>query len=610
VEGVVVIPAERYPLISVLIPNYNYVKYVATAVDSALAQTYPNVEVIVSDNCSTDGAWELLNERYGAQPRVGLYRNETNIGMARNFDRLLELARGEYVMCLSSDDFLLPPHLAQLAEVFSREPALDVVYCNAYFANDEGIVYSKRSMPGEFPVDYVDARDELVEEFTSVCPVCFPCALIKREVLTEPGICGDPQNGQDARDWEVIIRLALAGKRFGYVAKPSMAIRLHADQFSGDAYHRSGRNVLDFASYVERYMDHPEFVRRMRGRELGVARFLSMLVSHAPTYNDGISPFDQAQLARFAALEQRLRERGSVYEPARVRESRVSVVLQASAAPQPLLRALDSLAAQSWTNWEAVVVDHGPIEVEALLRAHPASERISYVRFPALQTTGAAHNLGLRMVRGEYVAFLDPDNRFAPDHLERSVAAIARMGAAASLATSRLVIERANASMNEIERVGESAPFGGEESDVARLPVAHAIPLDAIVFYRGLLEHTDTFNESVPFLDDWDFALRLSRAARFAPTHAVTVDVTARLDLTAQRLRATVSRYLPVMDALYAAHPADARVAEQRARHRASVADAVAAANDWIGEKNGLVALMETLSGSRIAAPAAVTQPA
>jgi len=187
---------ERHPLISVLIPNFNYVKYVATAVDSALAQTYPNVEVVVSDNCSTDGAWELLNARYGADPRVRLYQNATNVGMARNFDRLLELARGRYVMCLSSDDFLFPQHVAQLEAGFASDPQLDVVYCNAYFAREDGTVYTTRAMPGQFPVDFVDARDELVEEFTTVCPVCFPCALFKREVLLEPGICGDPANGR------------------------------------------------------------------------------------------------------------------------------------------------------------------------------------------------------------------------------------------------------------------------------------------------------------------------------------------------------------------------------------------------------------------------------
>ncbi|HEY0393623.1 MAG TPA: glycosyltransferase family 2 protein, partial [Candidatus Elarobacter sp.] len=428
---------ERYPLISILVPNYNYVKYVATAVDSALAQTYPNFEVIVSDNCSTDGAWELLEERYGSDPRVRLYQNERNIGMARNFDRLLELARGTYVMCLSSDDFLFPPHLARLAEGFARDPGLDVVYCKAYFAQEDGTVYAMRAMAGEFPVSFVDARDELVEEFTTVCPVCFPCALFKRELLLEPGMCGDPENGQDARDWELIIRLALAKKRFAYVANPSMAIRLHADQFTGDAYHRSGRNVLDFASYVERYMDHPEFVRRMRGREAGVAGFLDALVAQGAAMNEGVSPFDETQHAHMAALSQKLQSRAVVYEPARVRDCTVSVVVQTAAPLRPLLRALDSVVAQRFPNWELVVVDHGAIPAESLLAAHPAHERMSYVRLPAAHTTGAARNLALRMIRGEYVAFLDADNRFAPDHLERAVDAILRSGAEVSIASSR-----------------------------------------------------------------------------------------------------------------------------------------------------------------------------
>ncbi len=600
----------RHPLISVLIPNYNYVKYVATAVDSALAQTYPNLEVVVSDNCSTDGAWELLNERYGGDSRVRLYQNATNVGMARNFDRLLELARGRYVLCLSSDDFLFPPHLAQLEAGFARDPQLDVVYCNAYFAHEDGTVYTARAMPGQFPVDFVDARDELVEEFTTVCPVCFPCALFKREVLLEPGLCGDPQNGQDARDWELIIRLALAGKRFGYVARPTMAIRLHGDQFSGDAYHRSGRNVLDFASYVERYVDHPEFVRRMRGRELGVAKLLAVLVAQAPGMNGGVTPFDDAQLARFAALERRLRERAAVYEPARVRESRISVVVQTAGAPRPLLRALDSLVAQRFDNWEAVVVDHGAIPAEALVRAHPAWERIAYARLPVPHTAGAARNLGLRMIRGEYVAFLEADDRFAPDHLERAVGAIENRGALGSLAASRLVVERTDpvASLGEI--LDELGPFGGDEADLDRLDVAHAVPLGALVFYRGLLDRVGHCNDSAPILDDWDFALRLARAARFAPTRAVTLDVTVRLNLVAQRLGPALVHYLAVLDALYAAHPADARVAELRGRHRAQVGIALGAAADWLREPRGVVAFMDVLGGREPAVGAAIRQPA
>ncbi len=601
---------QRYPLISVLIPNFNYVKYVAIAVDSALAQTYPNVEVIVSDNCSTDGAWELLSERYGGEPRVRLHQNERNIGAAKNCDRLLRLARGRYVLYLSSDDFLLPPHLSRLEERFARDPDLDVVYCNAYFAHENGTVYATRQMPGQFPVDYTDARDELVENFTTVCPLCFPCALFKRDVLLEPEMLGDADNGQEARDWEAIMRLALAGKRFAYVAQPSMAIRLHADQWTGDAYHGQGRNVLDFAAYVERYMDHPEFMRRMRGREAGVARLLHGLVAQAPALSGkGVSPFAAAQLEQFAALEERLQARARAYEPARVRESRVSVVVQTAGEPRPLLAALDSLLAQRWEHWEAVVVDHGTMPVEALLRAHAAWDRLSYARLPTTHTAGAARNLGLRMIRGEYVAFLDADNRFAPEHLERAVEEIARMGAMASLATSRLVLERANGSASTSELLGESAPFGGEETDVARLDVAHALPLDAIVFYRGMLERIGSFNETVPILDDWDFTLRLARAARFAPTRSVTVDVGARIGLVAQRLGAALPHYLAVLDALYAAHPGDGRVTEARTRHRGGVASALAASPDWLYEPHGLAALMDALGG-RAPSPLRATQPA
>ena len=605
-----VVTDERRPLISVLIPNYNYAAYVASAVDSALAQTYPNIEVVVSDNCSTDGAWELLNERYGSDPRVRLHQNERNVGMARNFDVLMELARGEYVMCLSSDDFLLPPHLTRLEEAFRRDPDLDVVYCNAYFAREDGTVYATRAMPGEFPASYVDARDELVENFTTVCPVCFPCALFKRAVLAEPGICGDPGNGQDARDWELIIRLALANKRFGYVAGPSMAIRLHDGQFSGDAYHRSGRNVLDFASYVERYVDHPEFVRRMRGRESGVARLLGAMVAQAPGMNDGRTPFDAAQLARFSALVDRLNARAAVYEPARVRESRVSVVVQSVGPPQTLLRALDSLAGQRWTNWEAVIVDHGPIPVDALVQAHPVADRVSYVRLPAPRTAGAARNLALRMIRGEYVAFLDPDNRFASEHLQRAVEAISRTGAQASLAQTRLVLEPGAGLRNVPESVGMVEPFGGSEEDVARLEIAHAVALDAVVLYRGLFDTIGTFNDTVPSLDDWDFTLRLARAARFAPSGAIGVDIVARIGLAAQRLGGALPNYLAVLDALYAAHPADARVAGERARHRSAVAAALGAAPDWLPEPHGLAAFMDALAGRRPASVLRAAQPA
>ncbi len=587
--------AERFPLISVLIPNYNYARYVGTAVESVLAQTYPNFEVVVCDNRSTDGSWELLNERFGADPRVRLNLNERNLGMAGNFDRLLELARGEYVLWLSSDDFLMPTHLAQLESRFAQNPGLDVVYSGAFFADDAGVVFSMRALPGQFPVDYVDARDELVENLVTVCPVCWPSALFRRETLLADAMWSGRDYAQEAGDWEMIIRLALAGKRFAYVAQPSMAMRLHDGQATGDEYHNSGRNVLDFVAYVERYADHPEFVRRMRGREVGIVRLIDLLLLQSVDMNDGSTPFDAAQRARFAALQERLRARAAAYEPARVRDATFSFVIQNAGAPYPLLRALDSIAEQSYDKWEVVIVDHGPLPSEALLRSHRAWDRISYVRLPKQHVTAAALNLGIRMVRGEYVAFLDPDDRVAPDHLARAIEALARDGAQAAVAETRLLLERGNERTSATEPLGRIEPFGGA-ADLPALAVAPVVPLSAMVLYRGFFDQIGGFNERLAYFEDWEFAIRLARTG-FAATGATTVEQSARLELSAQRLGAALPQVLPMLDAVYAMHPVDDATNALRRRYRAELSAAVAGARDWVAEPRGLAAFMCTLAG-------------
>src|SRR6476646_7452478 len=94
------------PLVSVVIPTHNRAYCLAEAIDSALHQTYPNVEVIVIDDGSTDGTPALMAERYGADARVRYVpqaKSGTNI--ARNHG--LRLTRGDYIALLDSDDAFL-----------------------------------------------------------------------------------------------------------------------------------------------------------------------------------------------------------------------------------------------------------------------------------------------------------------------------------------------------------------------------------------------------------------------------------------------------------------------------------------------------------------------
>ena len=92
------------PLVSICIPTYNRAQFIEKAIESALNQTYSNIEVIVVDNASTDNTKSDLNKY--TDPRLKYVKNKHNIGMFANFNRCLELANGEYIQLLHSDDYI------------------------------------------------------------------------------------------------------------------------------------------------------------------------------------------------------------------------------------------------------------------------------------------------------------------------------------------------------------------------------------------------------------------------------------------------------------------------------------------------------------------------
>ncbi|SFH78217.1 Glycosyl transferase family 2 [Pseudomonas guineae] len=98
-------------LVSILIPVYNREEIIAETLDSALAQTYKNIEVIIVDNASTDGTWGIIQRYALSDSRVNAFRNNSNVGPVRNWLRCLEEASGKYGKILWSDDLIAPEFL-------------------------------------------------------------------------------------------------------------------------------------------------------------------------------------------------------------------------------------------------------------------------------------------------------------------------------------------------------------------------------------------------------------------------------------------------------------------------------------------------------------------
>lgn len=131
------------PRVSIGMPVYNGELFLKEALDSILAQTFEDFEVIISDNASTDKTQEICKLYSTRDERVKYYRNEQNIGGARNFNRVFELATGEYFKWAAHDDICAPECLEKCVEVLDQNPAVGLCYTKTKLINTQGKVLSR-----------------------------------------------------------------------------------------------------------------------------------------------------------------------------------------------------------------------------------------------------------------------------------------------------------------------------------------------------------------------------------------------------------------------------------------------------------------------------------
>jgi glycosyltransferase involved in cell wall biosynthesis len=124
-------------LVSVIVPTFNRSRYLASALQSALAQSYANIEVIVSDDASTEDVYVTTVAAF-RDPRLKYVRNPVNLGMGRNIWGAMTKAGGKYVATLHDDDEWEPDFLAALVPPLERDPTLSVAFSDHAIIDEDG----------------------------------------------------------------------------------------------------------------------------------------------------------------------------------------------------------------------------------------------------------------------------------------------------------------------------------------------------------------------------------------------------------------------------------------------------------------------------------------
>ncbi|MDB5240843.1 MAG: glycosyl transferase family 2 [Spirosoma sp.] len=191
------------PWVTVICISYNHEDYVEEALRSVVEQTYPNVELIVIDNGSTDGSVGRITRFVQQHPATRFLKNSVNLGLNRGFNQGLALASGRYVVDLSADDVLLPNRLAQQVDLFERLAGpYAVVFSNAAYINERG-----HQTAIHYPVDSegralvkVPTGDVFRHVLDSYF-ICTPTMMMRRDVLNELGGYDETLSYEDFDFW-------------------------------------------------------------------------------------------------------------------------------------------------------------------------------------------------------------------------------------------------------------------------------------------------------------------------------------------------------------------------------------------------------------------------
>jgi glycosyltransferase involved in cell wall biosynthesis len=196
------------PRVSIGMPVYNGEKYVGEAIQAHLDQTYPDFELILTDNASTDRTEEICRSYAAKDPRVKYYRNPQNIGVAGNFRRGFDLAVAPYFRWSPSDDLVSPNLLQRAVEILDHDPSIFVAYPRTKLIDDKGLV------TGDFDENLHLLDDRPSERWKGVRRNIrmgnLPYGLSRSSILRKTGLLRNYTGG----DFPLIAEMSLYGKFF------------------------------------------------------------------------------------------------------------------------------------------------------------------------------------------------------------------------------------------------------------------------------------------------------------------------------------------------------------------------------------------------------------
>ena len=196
------------PRVSIIIPSYNHERFVGRAIESALAQTYQDFEIVITDDASTDGSVDILSSYARQDPRIKLFLNRFNYE-THAVNHCIQHSSGDYIAILSSDDEFFPAKLERQVDFLDRRPDVAAVFTQARIVDEQNqdLPESSHLYCTIFQQPNRSRHEWLRRFYFEGNCLCHPSVLIRRSVYDTLGVYNPLMGALD--DLDMWVRICL-----------------------------------------------------------------------------------------------------------------------------------------------------------------------------------------------------------------------------------------------------------------------------------------------------------------------------------------------------------------------------------------------------------------
>lgn len=384
------------PLVSVIIPVYNGMDYVKEAIDSVLAQTYTNFEIVIVNDGSTDNL-ESIILGYGKRIR---YYNKNNGGVATALNLAIEKSKGEYISWLSHDDLYYPDKLEKqigsLSKLNAQLRFKTILYSNYSVINENSQEIARLNFENEHDINKL--KYPLYPLLSGLINGC--TLLIPKKCFTKMGYF-DPKL-KATQDYDLWYKM-FPKYHIQFMSNYFVKTRVHSNQ--------STKTLPTVAKECDELWI--KMVKRLSKKQK-IAIGNSVIGFYLRTQKI------TRQAGYFGAYSY-LTEIISKYSRKDISKIKVSVVVPFYQRVGETINAVKSILNQSHKNTEIIVIDDSSTEDVSRLITLCKKRQIKYYRNSKNSGAGYSRNFGIKKSTGEFIAFLDSDDIFLPEKIEKQL---------------------------------------------------------------------------------------------------------------------------------------------------------------------------------------------